>query len=532
MQGASLFDGIVESAFSGDTEPTSSCGVHGVTDPFALFDLEDSPAVLPQWASAQPAVPTASSPDSLGPLLVKLSVDTLQSILVGLDAGSLGALAQCSHALRSAVEQAIEPACARLFAAAGLRMHALPERRSGEGMACLVKRAALRTGAGRTATLLAAGHRAALVVDPAGGAHLMTSFDELRCRRLRLAQRVRSVACGALHALLLLEGGRVVLVETRSLARTAEGAAGAAGAEGAEGAEGAAEAGADGGACWVTLVPEGGSEAVASVAAGAFHSLLVGAAGSLWSAGRNSNGQCGVGHSRSPVPCDAPCDAPQGGAERGARLDGGAKVARVAALHARAAQASGGGHHSLVLSQAGAVYAFGCNQGGRLGVAAGGARGEHGMRGARDLVAPRLVELGEAAVQVAAGGDYSVVLTESGSVLDLGGSGLHLAAETSHQTHLPGGPARRVKGLPPSLRIAAVSAGSDHTLGLPPAPHLMRATWLAFGSGLGSGSSPNPDSTPNPDSDVWPGECRLRPLRVYRQRGPCVELGSPGAHAA
>ena len=520
MQGASLFDGIVESAFSGDTEPTSSCGVHGVTDPFALFDLEDSPAVLPHWASPQPAVPTVSSPDSLGPLLVKLSVDTLQSILVGLDAGSLGALAQCSHALRSAVEQAIEPACARLFAAAGLRMHALPERRSGEGMACLVKRAALRTGAARTATLLAAGHRAALVVDPAGGAHLMTSFDELRCRRLRLAQRVRSVACGALHALLLLEGGRVVLVETRSLARTAEGA------------EGAAEAGADGGACWVTLVPGGGSEAAASVAAGAFHSLLVGAAGSLWSAGRNSNGQCGVGHSRSPVPCDAPCDAPQGGAERGARLDGGAKVARVAALHARAAQASGGGHHSLVLSQAGAVYAFGCNQGGRLGVVAGGARGEHGMRGEHDLVAPRLVELGEAAVQVAAGGDYSVVLTESGSVLDLGGSGLHLAAETSHQTHLPGGPARRVKGLPPSLRIAAVSAGSDHTLGLTPTPHLMRATWLAFGSGLGSGSSPNPDSTPNPDSDLWPGECRLRPLRVYRQRGPCVELGSPGAHAA
>ena len=120
----------------------------------------------------------------------------------------------------------------------------------------------------------------------------------------------------------------------------------------------------------------------------------------------------------------------------------------------------------------------------------------------------------------------------SSSVLDLGGSGLHLAAETSLQTHLPGGPARPVKGLPPSLRIAAVSAGSDHTLGLPPTPHLMRAAWLAFGSGLGSGSSPNPDSTPNPDSDLWPGECRLRPLRVYRQRGPCVELGSPGAHAA
>ena len=93
-----------------------------------------------------------------------------------------------------------------------------------------------------------------------------------------------------------------------------------------------------------------------------------------------------------------------------------------------------------MLSQAGAVYAFGCNQGGRLGVWASGKhseRGERGEHGEDDLVAPRLVELGEAAVQVAAGGDFSVVLTESGSVLDLGGSGLHLVAEISR-----GGPAR------------------------------------------------------------------------------------------
>ena len=35
------------------------------------------------------------------------------------------------------------------------------------------------------------------------------------------------------------------------------------------------DASADGGACWVTLVPGGGSEAVASVAAGAFHCFLL-----------------------------------------------------------------------------------------------------------------------------------------------------------------------------------------------------------------------------------------------------------------
>ena len=128
-----------------------------------------------------------------------------------------------------------------------------------------------------------------------------------------------------------------------------------------------------------------------------------------------------------------------------------------------------------MLSQAGAVDAFGCNQGGRLGV---GAAGERGERGEDDLVAPRRVELGEAAVQVAAGGDFSVVLTESGSVLDLGGSGLHLAAEISLGGPAPAPAIPSVRGLPPSLRICAVSAGYDHPRPRP-YPDQMRASYCA-----------------------------------------------------
>ena len=254
-------------------------------DAFALFDLNDSPvAPPPRWASTPPPVTSTDSlgpllVDSLGPLLVKLSADTLQSILVGLDAGCLGALTQCSHALCSAVVQAVEPACARIWVAAGLRMHGLPERRSGEGVACLVKRVALRTGACRTATLFAAGYHAALVVDPHGSAHLMTDFEEqLDCRRLRLSQRVRSVACGAVHALLLMEGGRVLLMETGPKRHDAPPGPVEVETEETDEPDEPDEPSAR--ARWMmTLVPGGGNEPAASVAAGAFHSLIVGAAG-------------------------------------------------------------------------------------------------------------------------------------------------------------------------------------------------------------------------------------------------------------
>eukprot|EP00908_Phaeocystis_cordata_P015561 Transcript_26716.p1 GENE.Transcript_26716~~Transcript_26716.p1 ORF type:complete len:1344 (+),score=457.27 Transcript_26716:146-4033(+) len=178
----------------------------------------------------------------------------------------------------------------------------------------------------------------------------------------------------------------------------------------------------------------GGGEAVASVACGAFHSLLVGAAGSLWSAGRNVSGQCGVGHASSPVPAS------------------GVGVERVEGLGVRALQASGGGHHSLVLSQGGQVYAFGCNQHRRLGLWAGG------EVDCEDRHTPCLVELEEAACQVAAGGDCSLVLTEGGRLLDLGGSGLYRDVEVRRGAPLP------VRGLPAARRVASVSAGYDHCL--------------------------------------------------------------------
>ena len=97
-------------------------------DDFALFDIEEpaSSQTTPDWAAAAHPPPTTST--ELGPLLGKLSDDTLQSVLVNLAASSLAALSACSHGLRSAVERCVEPApppasvCSRCQSGAPVRV--------------------------------------------------------------------------------------------------------------------------------------------------------------------------------------------------------------------------------------------------------------------------------------------------------------------------------------------------------------------------------------------------------------------------
>ncbi|KAL3914571.1 MAG: hypothetical protein SGPRY_007577, partial [Prymnesium sp.] len=76
--------------------------------------------------------------------------------------------------------------------------------------------------------------------------------------------------------------------------------------------------------------------------------------------------------------------------------------------------ASGGGHHSLVLSHGGSVFSFGCGENGRLGLGSDWT----------DHSDPQRIELGQDICQVAAGGDCSYALTERGEVLFLGGISL------------------------------------------------------------------------------------------------------------
>ena len=82
------------------------------------------------------------------------------------------------------------------------------------------------------------------------------------------------------------------------------------------------------------------------VAAGAAHSLAVDADGGLWSWGRNAHGQLGHGTAR-------PSPAPR----------------RVLPLRARpVVQAAAGAFHSLAVLREGALYAFGLGADGRLGL--------------------------------------------------------------------------------------------------------------------------------------------------------------------
>ena len=78
-------------------------------------------------------------------------------------------------------------------------------------------------------------------------------------------------------------------------------------------------------------------------------------------------------------------------------------------------QASGGGYHSLVLTQSGSVVSFGHNGSGQLGL---------GDQTARSTPCAVPLPGGEVACAVSAGGEHSLILTERGDVLGCGACAL------------------------------------------------------------------------------------------------------------
>lgn len=169
-------------------------------------------------------------------------------------------------------------------------------------------------------------------------------------------------------------------------------------------------------------VPEGAQ--VASVAAGAFHSLLLLENGTVMGTGRNNHGQLGDGSltdRKTPVQV----------------LDG---VKAVAAGYA----------HSLFLLQDGTVLACGLNNAGQLG------NGNTSLR-----ASPLAVEFSEGAPvlkQVAAGYDFSYFLAETGEVWAVG---MNLGGQL-------GDGSREIRTRPVKVSldrtVAAVAAGTTHAL--------------------------------------------------------------------
>lgn len=411
----------------------------------------------PSWllaataAAAPPATPTGD--------LARLPAEMIVGVLSWLPSDALAAACASARWLSDAVRAAAAEAVQRH----GVRM---PARRLGEGWPCVVKRAELRA-ASRKSGLLSVGFAAGAWVTTDGILHLIQLHRATSARTRPylpwLPQpalprpRAKAVACGSAHVLVLLDNSSVVLLETPP--PTADALPGPTG--------GIAERRArpSGRQCeWKFVVsPEGISpndatspstsrgsahsgrapapppayERAVGVAAGAFHSFIVGERGGLWSFGSDACGQLGLGGSNT-----FPSSSSSSPLEHAEPL--------AVAMHHRALQPSGGGHHSLVLTHSGAVLAFGFNGSGQLGM------GDQATRRTPTAVP---IPAGEVACAVSAGGDHSLVLTERGDVYGFGSSAYGALGRP---------PAAEVVKLPVrvplSVPIRQIAAGYDHAL--------------------------------------------------------------------
>ena len=193
--------------------------------------------------------------------------------------------------------------------------------------------------------------------------------------------------------------------------------------------------------------------------------LIVGAKGTLWSSGSNACGQLGIGQSHDALEASSQAASNVGFAHQTAEgIAGGtgghhssyvANPTRVDVFH-KALQVSGGGHHTLILFT---VAAFS-----RVAMAVRSAWARRHLLAIVTCVVP--VPGGDCAVAVAAGGDFSLVLTEQGKIFGFGlaacGALGSPAAHASTAQKLP----VRVP-LPPSLgavRVRQIAAGYDHAL--------------------------------------------------------------------
>jgi alpha-tubulin suppressor-like RCC1 family protein len=216
------------------------------------------------------------------------------------------------------------------------------------------------------------------------------------------------------------------------------------------------------------------------IAAGAEHSLALTSSGQLYAFGDNRFGQLGS-------PTNTGSDSAN------------ATPARVTLPGAvgQLAQIAAGLDHSLALTSAGELYAFGDNVFGQLGSAANSESSSPNPTPARVA----LPGAGGAVRAIAAGGSHSLALTTSGELYAFGendfgqlgdtrGNGTHQANPTPQAVRLP------LADGPP----IAIAAGAEHTLAIATSGALYAFGSNEFGA-LGSASNsgtPAPNPTPTP----------------------------------
>jgi len=240
---------------------------------------------------------------------------------------------------------------------------------------------------------------------------------------------------------------------------------------------------------------------VVGVAAGDEHSVALTAAGAVWTWGRNDSGQLGIGSSSGPSTCrGVACSR----VPVSVRLPKGAAIVAVAA----------GGEDTLALTAAGAVYAWGDDGSGQLGI--GSSTGPDLCGSEPCATAPVRVHLpaGVRVAAVATGGSTALALTTTGAVLAWGDNALGqlgIGSATGPSTCANGDacsdvPLRvHVRG----RSVAAVSSGGSHEVALTTGGRVL--AWGNNASGqLGVDSKRGPDSCPGPT----PVPCSVSPTSV------------------
>ncbi|ELK13688.1 Putative E3 ubiquitin-protein ligase HERC3 [Pteropus alecto] len=216
------------------------------------------------------------------------------------------------------------------------------------------------------------------------------------------------------------------------------------------------------------LIQKLNQQTILQVSCGNWHCLALAADGQFFTWGKNSHGQLGLGK-----------EFPSQASPQRVRSLEGIPLAQVAA----------GGAHSFALSLSGAVFAWGMNNAGQLG-----------LSDEEDRESPCHVKLlrTQKVVYISCGEEHTAVLTKSGGVFTFGaGSCGQLGHDSMNDEVNP----RRVLELMGS-EVTQIACGRQHTLAFVPSSGLIYAFGCGARGQLGTGHTCNV-KCPSPVKGYW-----------------------------
>uniref|UniRef100_A0A8C2CC59 HECT and RLD domain containing E3 ubiquitin protein ligase 4 n=1 Tax=Cyprinus carpio TaxID=7962 RepID=A0A8C2CC59_CYPCA len=227
---------------------------------------------------------------------------------------------------------------------------------------------------------------------------------------------------------------------------------------------------------------------IAQVACGNCHSLALARGGQIFSWGQNKYGQLGLGMQGAGVSSPQVVQSLQG---------------------VPFAQISAGGAHSFGLTLSGAVFGWGRNKFGQLGLSDND-----------DRCFPALLKTlrSQRVVYISCGEDHTAVLTKEGGVFTFGAGGYgQLGHNTTNNEVNP----RKVFELMGSV-VAQIACGRQHTLAFIPSSGKIDSFGLGGNGQLGTRSTCNRIS-PAPVKGCWRAHTDPVPVEVEAEQSFCVK---------